>query len=70
MREMRVADGERFDYGADLGGFLVKDRLWFFGAYNRVSLQGHVSRVESSTYVSSDGPVSLRRDGATSTRES
>ena len=28
---------ERFDYGADLGGFLLKDRLWFFGAYNRVS---------------------------------
>ena len=39
---MRVADGERFDYGVDLGGFLVKDRLWFFGAYNRVTLQGDV----------------------------
>jgi carboxypeptidase family protein/TonB-dependent receptor-like protein len=25
------------DYGADLGGFVLKDRLWFFGAYNRVS---------------------------------
>ena len=61
--EMRVADGERFDYGADLGGFLLKDRLWFFGAYNRVDLQGDVSRVQSSTYVSSDGPVSVRRHG-------
>ncbi len=25
------------DYGADLGGFVIKDRLWFFGAYNRVN---------------------------------
>ena len=24
------------DYGADLGGFLIKDRIWFFGAYDRV----------------------------------
>jgi carboxypeptidase family protein/TonB-dependent receptor-like protein len=28
---------QRFDYGADLGGYLVKDKLWFFGAYNRTS---------------------------------
>jgi hypothetical protein len=27
----------RWDFGADLGGFLVKDKLWFFGAYNRTS---------------------------------
>ena len=26
----------RYDVGADLGGFIVKDRLWFFGAYDRV----------------------------------
>jgi hypothetical protein len=24
------------DFGADLGGFFVKDRIWFFGAYDRV----------------------------------
>ncbi len=24
------------DYGLDLGGFLVRDKLWFFGAYDRV----------------------------------
>jgi hypothetical protein len=24
------------DYGGDLGGFLVKDKLWFFGAFDRV----------------------------------
>lgn len=54
IANMRVADGKRFDYGADLGGFLVKDRFWFFGAYNRITLDGHVSRVESSTHVSKD----------------
>ena len=42
------------DYGASLGGFLLKDRLWFFGAYNRVTLDGHVSMLKSSTYVSKD----------------
>jgi hypothetical protein len=26
---------EDADYGADLGGFLIRDRLWFFTAYNR-----------------------------------
>jgi hypothetical protein len=24
------------DYGLDFGGFLIKDRIWFFGAYDRV----------------------------------
>jgi hypothetical protein len=27
----------RDDYGADLGGFILRDKLWFFGAYDRVS---------------------------------
>ena len=27
----------RIDAGADLGGYFVKDRLWFFGAYDRVN---------------------------------
>ena len=25
------------DFGADLGGFIVKDKVWFFGAYDRVA---------------------------------
>ena len=54
IAQMRVADGRRLDYGVDLGGFLLKDRLWFFGAYNRVDLHGHVSRVASSEQVSTD----------------
>ena len=51
---MRTNDGVRWDYGADLGGFLLKDRLWFFGAYDRATFDGHVSRIQSSTYVSTD----------------
>ena len=28
---------KRLDVGADLGGYLVKDRVWFFAAYDRVN---------------------------------
>lgn len=28
-------DDDEMDYGFDLGGYIVPDRLWFFGAYNR-----------------------------------
>jgi hypothetical protein len=28
-------DVEETDYGADLGGYFLKDRIWFFTAYNR-----------------------------------
>lgn len=60
--EMRLADYQRLDYGADLGGYLLKDRIWFFGAYNRVNLDTHVSRVVSSPLVSVDDRFPL--DGA------
>src|SRR5258706_4271817 len=26
----------RKDYGADIGGYILKDKLWFFGAYDQV----------------------------------
>jgi len=35
----------RWDFGADLGGYLVKDKLWFFGAYNRTN------RTDDSTVI-------------------
>jgi hypothetical protein len=28
----------RQEYGADLGGFIMKDKIWFFGAYDRVKI--------------------------------
>ncbi len=37
------------DFGADLGGYILKDQLWFFGAFDRVS-----NSVDSAL---SDGPA-------------
>jgi len=54
LADMRVVDGRRFDYGFDLGGFILKDTLWFFGAYNQVTLRSEVSRLQSGTYVSTE----------------
>jgi hypothetical protein len=48
---MRVSDYRRTDFGVDLGGFIFKDRLWFFAAYNRVDLPAKVSRYQSSELV-------------------
>ena len=31
-----ISGYNRLDYGFDLGGFVLKDKLWFFGAYDRV----------------------------------
>jgi Carboxypeptidase regulatory-like domain/TonB-dependent Receptor Plug Domain len=54
LAETRVAEGTRLDYGADLGGFLVKDRLWFFGAFNRVESREELSRVVETAHVSTE----------------
>src|SRR5262249_52143260 len=40
------------DFGVDLGGPIVRDRLWFFGAYNRVDAPATVSRFFPSKFVS------------------
>jgi hypothetical protein len=42
---VRVSSSEHWDYGIDLGGFILKDRLWFFGAYNRITLQTEESAI-------------------------
>jgi outer membrane receptor protein involved in Fe transport len=34
---MRISDYQRYNFGADLGGYMWKDRIWFFGAYDRVN---------------------------------
>jgi TonB dependent receptor/Carboxypeptidase regulatory-like domain/TonB-dependent Receptor Plug Domain len=54
ISDMRIAEYRRTDYGADLGGFLLKDRLWFFAAYDRVDLPAKVSRFVASPLVSTD----------------
>jgi outer membrane receptor protein involved in Fe transport len=40
----------RYDFGADLGGYFLKDRLWFFGAYNRVSRDQDYTRNTAINY--------------------
>ena len=67
---MRIADYSRTDYGADLGGFIVKDRLWFFAAYDRVSGPSTISRYVSSDLVPDTMEFPLDEHATTSTRAS
>lgn len=46
---------DRYDYGIDLGGYILKDRLWFFAAYNRVD------RVNKTVMIK-DAPSSIYLD--------
>ena len=45
---MKITPNQRWDYGVDLGGYILKDKLWFFGAYNRVDTPGTTSRYFST----------------------
>ena len=51
---MRIADYDRRDFGADLGGYVLKDSLWFFAAYDRVEFPAQISRVEANDRISTD----------------
>ena len=42
---------KQFDYGVDVGGYLMKDRLWFFGAYDRVSETDLSTRINTPLVV-------------------
>ncbi|MFY9552976.1 MAG: TonB-dependent receptor [Thermoanaerobaculia bacterium] len=46
---MRTVDYSRADFGLDVGGFIVRDRLWIFAAYDRVNAPSQIS-----PYVSTD----------------
>jgi hypothetical protein len=50
---MKITPAHRADYGADLGGYIRKDKLWFFAAYDRVDTPGTASRYNSSPDVPS-----------------
>ncbi|HSD72922.1 MAG TPA: TonB-dependent receptor, partial [Thermoanaerobaculia bacterium] len=45
-------DVDRRDAGADLGGYILKDRLWFFGSYDRPE--------QETTRIPQAGPVADR----------
>ena len=40
------------DFGANVGGYIMKDRLWFFGAYDRVKQTDQSIRVNTPLIVS------------------
>src|SRR6266542_4215232 len=42
----KITPDRRWDYGVDIGGYFVKDRLWFFAAYDRVETPGTASRYQ------------------------
>lgn len=39
------------DYGFDLGGYLIKDRIWFFGAYDRVDQTATATRINGDLVI-------------------
>ncbi|HEY3204374.1 MAG TPA: TonB-dependent receptor [Thermoanaerobaculia bacterium] len=45
---MRVNGYNRTDFGVDIGGRIIRDKLWFFGAYDRVSKPTDISRYNDS----------------------
>jgi hypothetical protein len=46
---------ERWDTGADLGGYILKDRLWFFGSYDRI--ESETTRIPQAGPVAGQGFV-------------
>ncbi len=36
----------RQEWGVDLGGFILKDKVWFFGAYNRVQINQNMQTAD------------------------
>ena len=48
-------DFTRADFGADLGGYILKDRLWFFAAYDRVGNQATLKVLQDFSSVIQGG---------------
>ncbi len=41
----------RQEWGADLGGFVLKDKIWFFGAYDRVTINQKLQTLDVTNTV-------------------
>ncbi len=50
---------DRWDYGGELGGYVVKDKLWFFGAYNRTNRTDDVEIIREIDSPGTPGPGSV-----------
>ena len=57
---MRVNGYNRTDFGVDLGGRFVKDKLWFFFAYDRVDKPTDISRFNDN--VDENGNLTVSKD--------
>jgi outer membrane receptor protein involved in Fe transport len=42
---------KQYDFGGNLGGYLMKDRLWFFGSYDRTSETDLSTRINTALIV-------------------
>ncbi|MCA1580566.1 MAG: TonB-dependent receptor [Acidobacteria bacterium] len=56
---MVISDYKRTDFGADVGGFIFKDHLWFFAAFDRVNNPGTVSRAVASSAIPTSAKFKL-----------
>ncbi|HEY7111633.1 MAG TPA: TonB-dependent receptor, partial [Thermoanaerobaculia bacterium] len=57
---MRINGYNRTDFGVDLGGRFVKDKLWFFFAYDRVNKPTDISRFNDN--VDQNGILTVSKD--------
>jgi hypothetical protein len=48
---MQINNYTRTDFGVDLGGYALKDHIWFFAAYNRVNNPNDISRTVASATI-------------------
>ncbi len=56
-RSSHIKEFTKSDIGVDLGGYLVKDKLWFFTAYNRVDNTQTVRAVDNFGTVIPGAPL-------------
>ncbi|HSM37107.1 MAG TPA: carboxypeptidase regulatory-like domain-containing protein [Longimicrobiales bacterium] len=69
--ELQADGADEYDFGVAVGGPLVRDRLWFFGAYdptfatNRVHIPGHGSFDDELTEHLFAGKLNWRAGGRT-----
>lgn len=59
----------RSDLGADLGGYVVQDRLWFFAAYDRVDNEDTLESIENFSIFVPGGPTLGQEFTDTTTRD-
>src|SRR5207248_1016534 len=50
---------KQYDFGGNLGGYLMKDRLWFFGSYDRTSETDFSKRINTPLLVGNPSVFTL-----------